>query len=36
MSFENLNSRQQEAVRQLEGPLLILAGAGSEIGRAHV
>ena len=29
MSFENLNSRQQEAVRQLEGPLLILAGAGS-------
>ena len=29
MSFENLNSRQQEAVCQLEGPLLILAGAGS-------
>lgn len=29
MSFENLNSKQQEAVRQLEGPLLILAGAGS-------
>lgn len=29
MSFDNLNDKQQEAVRQLDGPLLILAGAGS-------
>ena len=27
--FENLNKEQAEAVRQVEGPLLILAGAGS-------
>ena len=29
MSFENLNEKQQEAVKHIEGPLLILAGAGS-------
>ena len=29
MSFDNLNDKQKEAVRQLDGPLLILAGAGS-------
>jgi DNA helicase-2/ATP-dependent DNA helicase PcrA len=29
MSFENLNEKQQQAVKQIEGPLLILAGAGS-------
>lgn len=29
MSFENLNDKQQEAVKKIDGPLLILAGAGS-------
>ena len=27
--FENLNGKQQEAVRTVDGPLLIIAGAGS-------
>ncbi|MDY2960165.1 MAG: UvrD-helicase domain-containing protein [Hornefia sp.] len=29
MSFENLNEKQRAAVKQITGPLLILAGAGS-------
>lgn len=29
MSFSNLNEKQQEAVNKLDGPILILAGAGS-------
>ena len=29
MNIDNLNDKQQEAVRKTEGPLLILAGAGS-------
>ncbi len=29
MSFEELNEKQKEAVEQIDGPLLILAGAGS-------
>ena len=27
--FENLNSEQEKAVREIEKPLLIIAGAGS-------
>ena len=27
--FDNLNSQQQEAVKEIERPLLIIAGAGS-------
>ena len=27
--FQNLNEKQREAVYQINGPLLILAGAGS-------
>ena len=29
LNLNNLNPKQQEAVKILEGPLLILAGAGS-------
>lgn len=29
MNLEHLNPEQQEAVRHVDGPLLILAGAGS-------
>lgn len=29
MSLDRLNAKQKEAAMQLEGPLLILAGAGS-------
>ena len=36
LDFQNLNPEQRRAALATEGPLLLLAGAGSEIGRAHV